>query len=1426
MVFVKEELPHSKMKLFLTVLFCCLIGVRSDCFFEAASKLKSFDKLLCGRLDPKKALIRNGISLEKYEDYFETFKSNGTEFSCGYTRDWLMEMAFGIKNNFNELKNNLISHAAAGYVDATGAKLRTLFDSKLGSTKRIFYEMQIVGPLDHVWLIEQLADGHGYRVYQSYNGAYSLYAWMNTDASKFSELWDKKEIIYWQKVYDQAAAFLKSKGLDIEKLDNLPSMLDWMKPWLTNIKKYNKTDIIENLKRAWKNFGAGKTVSKKDFYEKYLLVLANMTEQIKPLVNTSKTWTQKLHDQWINLFASPNPLCYPDVPFNTLTATLPQDYKLEVKVVEISNDLEKSMSKRANILKKSVNYEGGLGTCDLKHETKPMEGDCFFKAANGLKVFDKLLCGRLDPKKALVANGISYEKYADYFDTFKSNGTEFSCGYTRDWLMEMAFGMKNNYNELKNNLVSHAAAGYVDATGAKLRTLFDSKLGSSVRTFYEMQIVGPLDHVWLIEQLPDSRGYRVYQSYNGAYSLYAWMNTDASKFSELWDKKEIIYWQKVYDQAAAFLKSKGLDIEKLDNLPSMLNWMKPWLTNIKKYNKTGIIENLKKAWMNFGAGKTVSQKDFYEKYLLVLADMTEQIKPLVNTSKPWTQKLHDQWINLFASPNPLCYPDVPFNTLTATLPQDYKLEVKVVEIDMALEFGISKRANVLKKSVNYTGKLGMCMLNPKPHPKKVDCYFDAANKLKKFDKLLCGRLDPKKSLIQDGISLEKYQEYFSSFKANGTEFSCGYTRDWLLELAVGLKLNYEDLKDDITRFKGYNYKDATGMKVKMLFDSNLGSNERILYAMQIVGPLDHVWLIEQLGDGAGYRVYQSYNGAYSLYAWMNTDESKFSELWDKKEIIYWQKVYDQAAAFLQSKGFDIKKLDNLPSALDWMKPWLTNIKAYDKNEIIGNLKKAWTTFGAGKTLSQSEFYDQYLMNLADMTEQIKPLVNTSKPWTQKLHDQWINLFASPNPLCYPDVPFNTLTATLPQDYRLEIKTWKVSKEKEKTISKHAKVLKTSANYNGTFYMCDLKDTATPPSKDCFFDAANGLKSYDKLLCGRLDPKYNLINDGITYEKYAEYFKNFKSNGTEFSCGYTRDWLIEMARGLKNNYDELKNRRISHAAAGYVDATGDKLKDLFNSKLGSSQRIFYEMQIVGPLDHVWLIEQLANGAGYRVYQSYNGAYSLYAWMNTDANKFSELWDKKEIIYWQKVYDQAAAFLQSKGLDIEKLDNLPSMLNWMKPWLTNIKKYNKTGIIENLKKAWVNFGAGKTLSQKDFYEKYLLVLGDMTEKIKPLVNTSKPWTQKLHDQWINLFASPNPLCYPDVPFDTLTATLPQDYKLEVKVAEMNKELEDGIAERAAVLKKSVGVTGKLGSCQEESSAASYVTVSFMTVYVIAISLLCNA
>lgn len=87
-------------------------------------------------------------------------------------------------------------------------------------------------------------------------------------------------------------------------------------------------------------------------------------------------------------------------------------------------------------------------------------------------------------------------------------------------------------------------------------------------------------------------------------------------------------------------------------------------------------------------------------------------------------------------------------------------------------------------------------------------------------------------------------------------------------------------------------------------------------------------------------------------------------------------------------------------------------------------------------------------------------------------------------------------------------------------------------------------------------------------------------------------------------------MSEVLQGLSNQYTELTHRNNSGmAAAGFVNVTGSKVVDLFRKNIGSSQRILYKFQIVGPLDHVWLVEQLPFGGGYRVYQSYNNAYSL-------------------------------------------------------------------------------------------------------------------------------------------------------------------------------------------------------------------------
>ena len=100
----------------------------------------------------------------------------------------------------------------------------------------------------------------------------------------------------------------------------------------------------------------------------------------------------------------------------------------------------------------------------------------------------------------------------------------------------------------------------------------------------------------------------------------------------------------------------------------------------------------------------------------------------------------------------------------------------------------------------------------------------------------------------------------------------------------------------------------------------------------------------------------------------------------------------------------------------------------------------------------------------------------------------------------------------------------------------------------------------------------------------------------------------------------RSWEAELLQGLRRQYQEIKikypnGKPINYDASGYHIETGQKIVDLFTRNLENKHRILYLMEIVGPLDHVWMIEQLPNGKGYRIHQSYNNAYSLKAWLSS-------------------------------------------------------------------------------------------------------------------------------------------------------------------------------------------------------------------
>ena len=195
--------------------------------------------------------------------------------------------------------------------------------------------------------------------------------------------------------------------------------------------------------------------------------------------------------------------------------------------------------------------------------------------------------------------------------------------------------------------------------------------------------------------------------------------------------------------------------------------------------------------------------------------------------------------------------------------------------------------------------------------------------------------------------------------------------------------------------------------------------------------------MEQLPYGGGYRVYQSYNNAYSLKAWLSTGNLKAMHGTD---IIIWHDVIKMADNMLKMYGGSLSDLNNLPARFKAMKPWLMHIRDYNLTQVEAEFRKAWSVIGQGTIMSKDYFYKNYLKKLANLTEFILPYVNTAKLWPRNLHELWTELFGAPNPVLYPGYPFNNLTARYSQNYALEMKQIVVDSAAEALCPTHSKVL--------------------------------------------------------------------------------------------------------------------------------------------------------------------------------------------------------------------------------------------------------------------------------------------------------------------------------------------------------------------------------------------------
>jgi len=318
---------------------------------------------------------------------------------------------------------------------------------------------------------------------------------------------------------------------------------------------------------------------------------------------------------------------------------------------------------------------------------------------------------RLGRKKTLGQTATSESDWVSLVSSEDNcKGTHFSCGFSSAWVGEVFGGLSAQYDEFKYyavNLPAAVAAGntqyvYKDATGDKLMPIFEANnVDDDMRVIYRFKQTGTIDHVWLVEQLPRRRGFRVYQSYNGAYSLGAWLATDLTGlFGTEADNKDIVYWDRVRATFSGVMaQGCSIGINQAENItnatcPGLVTMgleplfplLRQWVIYVRDYNETQIINNFRASWDKYGQGTVVPYNGFKSGYLTKLQDLSASIQAATaNAALPWTANMHNDWIELFGSPSPMNWPSVPYSLIPASVNglSGYQLEVTVLKVNGA-----------------------------------------------------------------------------------------------------------------------------------------------------------------------------------------------------------------------------------------------------------------------------------------------------------------------------------------------------------------------------------------------------------------------------------------------------------------------------------------------------------------------------------------------------------------------------------------------------------------------------------------------------------------------------------------------------------------------------------------------------------------------
>ena len=191
--------------------------------------------------------------------------------------------------------------------------------------------------------------------------------------------------------------------------------------------------------------------------------------------------------------------------------------------------------------------------------------------------------------------------------------------------------------------------------------------------------------------------------------------------------------------------------------------------------------------------------------------------------------------------------------------------------------------------------------------------------------------------------------------------------------------------------------------------------------MRMTGTQDHVWTIEQTPNNGGYRIYQSYNDAYSLNAWLASDISQMFANGDITEPSVLKKTVGDGVVSWSGGAATIDNLTKLPDSLKPLIPYVEFVRDYKQAAVLVNFEKAWNAYGKGMLLTWEKF-QTYLENLKTLANYFSVNDTTTNPFSQDIFNLWINMFSAPDPIYFPNYPNNFLSSMLlvGKTFRFEI----------------------------------------------------------------------------------------------------------------------------------------------------------------------------------------------------------------------------------------------------------------------------------------------------------------------------------------------------------------------------------------------------------------------